>query len=124
MQLQVKCSKCRLRIRVPQKATDRSDFVQNYGDSVKVTCSKCGTLETYHVNEIKAVNRITRRLSAIILVMGTGLIVYVLRGFFFKSFGPYEAIAVFGTLLIPSWFYYLINKQAVDTVQRFNKYYV
>ena len=124
MQLQVTCSNCYQRTRARQEAIDRSEFAKKYGKTVKVTCSKCGKLDTYHVNDIKAVNKITRPLSAIVLLVSTGLVVYLLRSFFFESFGVYQALAVFGILIVPSWFYMLINKEAIVATSRFNKYYV
>lgn len=50
MKLYVTCSSCHKDIKLNQKANTKFEFERNYSDSIEVTCPKCGTSNTRHVN--------------------------------------------------------------------------
>jgi len=54
MKLYTTCSSCYTDIKLTQKATTKFEFERKYGEEIELSCRKCGTSNTKHVNRIFA----------------------------------------------------------------------
>ena len=125
MKLLVNCKDCQAGIKLKYPVLDRAELARTMGDTIRLSCPQCGSKRTYGVNGVVA--RESKSISVLalaLLLLGTGLIAYLLLSFLFVSSNPYFALLVGGLILVPSIVYVLLKKQERERVSRFNRYRV
>ncbi|MBS3738001.1 MAG: hypothetical protein KGY51_03260 [Psychroflexus sp.] len=96
MKLYTTCSSCYKDIKLTQKATTKFEFERKYGEEIELSCRKCDTSNTKHVNRIFAKTEwFWVLLSFGISVFVSLILIFSFGGFgFFVLFAP--AAVVFG----------------------------
>ena len=102
---------------------DRAELSREIGNEFNLRCEECLREKKYHVNDVKAKeSKLIALIALAIFVFGTGIIVYLLRDYFFMSNNPYYVRAIGGSLIFPFLVYMIFTKQERGNVNRFNRY--
>lgn len=107
MLLFTKCHHCHEEVKLPFSHPDKSEIVQEKGESLRLTCKHCQQEDNYHWNEIHAKTE-RRFFNLIFLVLLFPSLVYgwMLFEQIFLSNIFYNLLAVILLMLVP-WLLYL-----------------
>lgn len=123
MILTTKCHKCNNEIKTRTWSSDRVEMAKDNGEFVKLSCKNCNAQEKYHVDNLYAQSSKTAQLiSAIILILGTPIIMILIWEPLWRSNSGYAALAIGGLIAFPIAVYGLINKDERRKVNSFNRH--
>ena len=92
------------------------------GEIKKIQCKNCGTTFELFVNDINAKkSNLASLVAGLIFLLGTPLIVFLLKDFLLEIRGPYSVLVISGFFLVPSIIYFIILKDDGKRVSAFNR---
>lgn len=110
MTLFIKCKNCNEQIRIRKSVTDRAELERLIGNPIQIGCTNCLHEELRSINDVKAKeSKFISIIAFLILLLGTGAIVYLLKDYLLIPNNPYNALVIGGMLLIPSIVYVFLN---------------
>ena len=121
MKLQTKCKHCREYLFIKYRAADRFELAKKIGKNPELQCNYCNETHKYNLNEIKAVpNKILLLIASAIFLIGTGLTIYFLWDYFFKTSDIYSIAVLAGMIGFPYLIYEAINSIHRQKINYFN----
>lgn len=84
MHLKLRCTSCKTDFDLKHKANSRPDLEDKLGEYFRENCTHCGTSKEYHVNDVKAYDKLGMSFVGTLIGLGVIALVTVLfwnRGF-------------------------------------------
>lgn len=122
MRLFTYCKNCREDIYFNVMARDGFVLAKKRGTQIHLNCDNCGTRKQNHANEIDAVENKGLRLTALIILIGgtIGIFIYLWQ-LFFRSSNVYEISGLVGILTIPFLIYHAIITSDMSRIKYFKR---
>ena len=126
MNLVVSCKSCKSPISLNKFfVNDRSQIAREKGDEFGLNCQRCMNSNTYHVNEVTAIeSNFIAFILLCLFIVKTLVLFFYLKDYFSSIRSPHNVLKVGGVLVIPYVVYKLYMHQERGNVDRFNKYRV
>lgn len=122
MKLFGKCPSCKSEVSFNSSSNTRIEFAMSEGEIKKIQCKNCGTTFELFVNDINAKkSNLASLVAGLIFLLGTPLIVFLLKDFLLEIRGPYSVLVISGFFLVPSIIYFIILKDDGKRVSAFNR---
>jgi len=115
MQLKLKCRSCRQDFDIKHKALSRPDLEDKIGEYFREPCTSCGVSNEYHVNDVKAYDKVGSNLIGTLI--GIAVIVFVTVLFWDRGYVTNVGFLLGGAIIAASNF-----SSFTSNSSSFNKY--
>ncbi|MEQ9186165.1 MAG: hypothetical protein RLP15_00405 [Cryomorphaceae bacterium] len=119
------CSKCNAAIRHRTYSNTRVELAMKEGEQIHAKCTACNHHGNYAVDEWRArSSKMAAIVSLLVLIVGTGAMIYVLFFWLNDVSTSVSVFAVSGLLVAPAAAYGILQKQENDRVSHFNRHHL